>query len=129
VIRWRNRRLWPLALEAIASLAWVFAIAIATALAAAAVLAGGAVAAVLIGLAWGIAVALVATLQLWFAIGIELAYDRRVARAFLLGALYPVAYRMISAAAALRAQLTALVRGPAERRVVWDIPRERVAGR
>jgi hypothetical protein len=35
---------------------------------------------------------------------------------------------MISAAAAVRAELPALLRGPADRRVVWDIPRDRVSG-
>ena len=76
--------------------------------------------------AWGIAVSLVATLQLAFALRLDLPYDRRAARAFLLGPLYPIAYWMISAAAALRAEAPALLSGPADVRVVWDIPRDRV---
>jgi hypothetical protein len=35
---------------------------------------------------------------------------------------------MIAAAAALRAETVALVRGPSERRVLWDIPRESLPG-
>ena len=47
-------------------------------------------------------------------------------RALLLGALYPPAYWILAASAALRSETVALVRGPREQRVVWDIPRERV---
>ena len=37
--------------------------------------------------------------------------------------LYPLAYWMLAASAALRSETVALVRGPREQRVVWDIPR------
>jgi hypothetical protein len=48
-------------------------------------------------------------------------------RAFALGAIYPVAYWLVSAGAALRSELPALLRRrPAERRVVWDLPRDPV---
>ena len=83
---------------------------------------------VLLGLAWGIAVSLVASVQLAFALRIDLEYDRRAATAFLLGPIYPVAYWMVSAAAALSAETPALLQGPAATRVVWDIPRETTAG-
>jgi hypothetical protein len=33
---------------------------------------------------------------------------------------------MLAAAAALRSETVALVRGPREQRVVWDIPREQL---
>jgi poly-beta-1,6-N-acetyl-D-glucosamine synthase len=39
---------------------------------------------------------------------------------------YPVAYWTIAAAAALRSQVAGLLRGPRGKRVVWDIPRERI---
>jgi hypothetical protein len=39
---------------------------------------------------------------------------------------YPAAYWTLSTAAALRCQAIALIRGPRERRVVWDIEREAV---
>ena len=35
-------------------------------------------------------------------------------------------YWILAASAALRSETVALVRGPREQRVVWDIPRERV---
>jgi poly-beta-1,6-N-acetyl-D-glucosamine synthase len=122
---WRNRRLWPLGLESVASLSWVVAFVITTVLTVAAVLAGGSLAAVLLGFAWGISVALVATIQLAFALRIDFSHDRLARRAFALGAIYPVAYWIVSAGAALRSELPALLRRkPAEHRVVWDLPRD-----
>jgi hypothetical protein len=76
------------------------------------------------GLAWGIAIAVVATVHLAVALTIEYAYDPRGLRAFLRGPLYPLAYWVISASASIRSQVSALFRGPREKRVVWDIPRE-----
>jgi poly-beta-1,6-N-acetyl-D-glucosamine synthase len=63
--RWRHRRLWPLALEGIASVTWIVLLAVAA---------------------------------------------------------------MITAADLLRAEIPAMLHGPAERRVVWDIPRDQVSG-
>ena len=76
------------------------------------------------GFAWGIAVAVVGTLQLAFALSIDARYDRRAAIAFLFGPIYPIAYWLMSAVAALRAEIPALLHGPRERRVVWDVERE-----
>jgi hypothetical protein len=45
-------------------------------------------------------------------------------RAMLLGPIYPLLFWLISASAAIHQQLTALIRGPRERGVVWDILRE-----
>ena len=36
----------------------------------------------------------------------------------------PMLFWLISASAAIDQQITALIRGPEEERVVWDIPRE-----
>ena len=76
--------------------------------------------------AWGIAIAIVATLQLLVALWLEHGYDPTILRAFLVAALYPVAYWLIAALAAIRSQIVALVRGPRGQRVVWDIPREQI---
>jgi poly-beta-1,6-N-acetyl-D-glucosamine synthase len=124
-MRWHRRRLWPLALETTASLIWVVTLVLSALLTVVAVQSGGDIPAALLGLAWGIGVATVATVQLAFALQIDFPYDRRAALAFLLGPLYPVAFWTVSAAAALWAELPALVRGPAESRVSWDIPRDR----
>jgi poly-beta-1,6-N-acetyl-D-glucosamine synthase len=68
----------------------------------------------------------VATLQSLVALALERGYDPTIVRAFLVAALYPLAYWAIAASAALRSQTVALVRGPRGRRVIWDIPRERI---
>jgi biofilm PGA synthesis N-glycosyltransferase PgaC len=124
IVRWRQRRLWPLALEATASLVWVIGFAIATALSVLVILGGDHAPAVLLGLAWGIAVSVVATLQLAFALQIDFPYDRRAALAFLIGPLYPIAYWTISAAAALREEVPALLRGDPQQPVSWDVSRD-----
>jgi poly-beta-1,6-N-acetyl-D-glucosamine synthase len=124
VMRWRNRRLWPLAIEAVASVVWVIAFALASVATVITYLVGDAPSIFRFTLAWGIAVAVIATLQLAFALSIDARYDRRAALAFLLGPIIPIAYWLMSAAAALRAETPALVHGPGERRVIWDIPRE-----
>ena len=65
-------------------------------------------------------------LQLLVALWLEHSYDPTILRAFLVAALYPVAYWVIPAPPAIRSQIVALVRGPRGQRVVWDIPRERI---
>ena len=124
-IRWRNHRMWLLLFESLASLLWVVALAatFVIALTAAAVqddtLFGFA-------LAWGIAIAVVATIQLIVALALRHDYDPTIWRAFLIAALYPLLYWIVAAAAALRSQTVGVVRGPRGERVVWDIPRERI---
>jgi poly-beta-1,6-N-acetyl-D-glucosamine synthase len=124
---WRNRRVWLLGVESIASLLWVILIAVGTVLSTVTLAVLGSFSLVVLSLAWGIAIAVVATLQLAVALEIDYAYDRRSWRPFLVGPIYPLAYWTITAAAALHSQTVALVRGPREQRVVWDIPREPVA--
>ena len=58
------------------------------------------------------------------AISLERGYDPTILYAFLLGALYPLTFWILAAAAAVRSQIVALFRGPSRQRVVWDIPRE-----
>ena len=121
VSRWRNHRMWLLAFESVASLIWVVALAASLVMATL----GGQD---LFGFAfaWGIAIAAIATVQLIVALSLERAYDPTVLRAFVLAAPYPLAYWIISAAAALRAQTVALLRGSRGQRVIWDVPRERL---
>ena len=124
VSRWRNHRMWLLALESMASLIWVVALAVSLVIAAVGPALGGD----LFGFAfaWGIAIAAVATLQLMLAIALEREYDPTILRAFLGAAIYPFAFWLIAATAALHSQILAFVRGPRGQRVVWDIPRERL---
>jgi biofilm PGA synthesis N-glycosyltransferase PgaC len=125
---WRNHRMWLLSIEALASLIWGLTLAASIVIAVlAAFLTDYGHGVFGFGMAWGIAIALVATIQMTVALTLERMYDPRAPRALLLGALYPIAYWMISACAAIHSQALALVRGPREQRVVWDIPREQAA--
>jgi poly-beta-1,6-N-acetyl-D-glucosamine synthase len=125
VSRWRNHRMWLLSIEALASLIWVIALVVSLVIAALGTALGGDD---LFGFAfaWGIAIAVVATIQLMVALTLEREYDATILRALLVAAVYPLLYWILAAAAALHSQTVALVRGPRERRVVWDIPRERL---
>jgi len=126
VSRWRNHQMWLLSLESLASLVWVMALVAALVLSVLAATLGNASDLFGFGLAWGIAIAVVATIQVTVGLVLEHSYDPTSIRALLIGALYPVAYWTINAAAAVHSQLGALIRGPREQRVVWDIPREPV---
>jgi hypothetical protein len=60
-----------------------------------------------------------------FALTIGARYDRLALTALLVAPLYTVAFWMLNALAAVRAEAPAMLRGPIEYRVVWDIPRQR----
>jgi biofilm PGA synthesis N-glycosyltransferase PgaC len=123
VVAWRNRGLWPLALESVASLLWIVGLVSALVISLVAFLLHEELRAFGYGLAWGIAISAVALVQLAFAVGIQARYDTPAALAFLIGPLYPIAFWVISAAAALRSEIHGIVAGPREGHVVWDIPR------
>ena len=129
VLHPRHWEMWPLAFEGLASLVWILCLTAFVVLQVIHLLgyaAGIRASWPGLGIAWGVAVAVVATVQLLFALRITFPHDRRAPLAFLLGPIYPVAYWLLSAVAAVRAEVPAILRGPAEARVVWDIPRERV---
>ena len=125
-MRWRNRRLWPIALESIGSLAWVLLALLAGAVAIAHLLNGGALPIARPILAWGLAVAVLATVQLAFGLAVRRRYDPPGVVPFLLGPLFTTAFWLLSAAAAVRAEAPSMIRGPSEERVAWDLPRERL---
>ena len=126
VCRWRNHRMWLLGLESVASLIWVFFLLCSLVLSALILLFGEPLGLSGVGLAWGMAISVVATLQLIVAVALSYPYDHFDVRAMLLGPLYPLLFWLLSAGAAVNQQITALIRGPQDRRVVWDIPRERL---
>ena len=126
VFRWRNRRMWPLAFEASASFLWVVLIALGLVAAVVNELAGEPFPISGFALAWGIAIAVVTTIQLGFALLVQHPSDRRGSFAFLLGPLFPLGYWAIAAAAALRAEGPALLGGPGGDPVAWDVDREEV---
>jgi biofilm PGA synthesis N-glycosyltransferase PgaC len=124
VLRWRNHRMWLIALESLASLVWVVALVCAFVLSVVNALLGNPFGIFGLGLAWGVAISIVATIQLIVAMSLRYQYDRWSVRAMLVAVVYPLAYWLVSASAALHQQIAALIRGPRERQVVWDIPRE-----
>jgi hypothetical protein len=67
-----------------------------------------------VGLAWGIAIAVVALVQLTIALMIERDYDPTMPRAFLLEPLYVLWFWAISSLVALRTQTVGLLRGAAQ---------------
>ncbi len=128
VTRWRNHRMWMLSFEGVASLVWVFALGLSLVFAVLGALLGESENVFGFALAWGVAIAAIATAQMIVALTLEHRYDRSIFRALLVGALYPMAFWMLSAAAALHSEIASLLRGPREHRVVWNIPREQLAG-
>lgn len=124
VSRWRHHKMWMLSAESVLSLTWVLALVVSLILAVLNVIFGHSLGRFGFGLTWGVAIAIVATVQLLVALLLNYHYDRWDMRSLLVGAVYPLAYWAISAGAALRTEVVAAFRGPRDRRVVWDIPRE-----
>jgi biofilm PGA synthesis N-glycosyltransferase PgaC len=125
VMHWRNRGMWLISFESVASMIWIVALAASFVVAVlAAVFRDYGSDLLGFGLAWGIAIAVLATIQLIVALSLETSYDPTSWRAFLVAVVYPIAFWLVSGLAALHSQTVALVRGPQERRVVWDIPRQ-----
>ena len=128
VSRWRNRKMWLLSAEGLGSLVWVVAVFMSLVFAVFGVLLDEGENLFGFAFAWGVAISLVATIQMIVALNLEHGYDRSIFRALVVGALYPVAYWLISATAAMHSEVVALVRGPSDRPVVWNIPREHMDG-
>jgi len=126
IMRWRNRRLWPLVLESTSSLLWVLAAVAALTLALIETFMPDDIAVIGFGLAWGIAIGLIAMLQVATGLMLDSHYDKGSKLAMLMGPVYPVFYWLIGAGAALTAGTAAFVKGPRSARVVWDVPREEV---
>jgi poly-beta-1,6-N-acetyl-D-glucosamine synthase len=124
ILRWRNHRMWLIAFESLASLIWVILLLISVILVAVSAASGFDVEFLVNALAWGVAVSIVATIQAIVGMGLRFRYDPWGPRSFLVGAVYPLLFWLVSAGAALNKQITALIRGPRAKRVVWDIGRE-----
>ncbi len=126
VMRWRNRRLWPLVLESTSSLFWVVAAFAAIVLAVIERFTPADIALLGFALAWGIAIGSIAMLQVTVGLMLDSHYDKGSKRAMFIGPVYPLFYWLIGAGAALRFGTVAFFEGPRSKRVVWDIPREEV---
>ena len=126
VALWRNHRMWLIGIESLASLIWITALAVTLLVTLLALALGGGEELFGFSLGWGIAIAVVAVIQLIVALIIDRSYDPTAWRALLIGAIYPVAYWLIAGIASLHSQTIALVRGPQKERVIWDSTREQI---
>ena len=125
VMHWRNRRMWLIGIESLASLIWIVVLTLSFVLVLfASIFRGFGHDLFGFGIAWGIAIAVVAMIQLSVALALEYDYDPTSVRASLIAVLYPIGYWLVGGCAALRSQTVALLRGPRDKRVVWDIPRQ-----
>ena len=107
--------MWLLGLESVASLIWVFCLACSIVLTVLNLAVRPRLELFGVGLAWGVAISIVATIQLVVAVALRQPYDHWGAGAMLLGPLYPLLFWIVSASAAVDQQITALIRGPRER--------------
>jgi biofilm PGA synthesis N-glycosyltransferase PgaC len=125
--RWRHHKLWLLSFESVLSLLWCVGLIVSLVVAVLNVILGNDLGFFGFGLAWGVAISVVATVQLLTAMWLRYHYDRWGPRSLLVGSIYPAVFWIASAAATLHSQLMAVFKGPREKRVVWDIPREQIA--
>ena len=123
LLRWRNRRLWPVAGEAVLSALWAetWAIAVCYGLVVA-------FTSLTVGFdhplpIWGVAVGVVAMIQLVVALLLDVRYDRSAVPTLAFGPIYPAAYWTLNACAAVFAELPAFVTGPRAQAVVWETKR------
>ena len=126
VWRWRHHQMWLLAAESLLSMLWCVALVVSMVLAVANVIHGRDLGFFGFGLSWGVAISIVATAQLLVAMWLRYHYDHWGPRSLLVGAIYPAVFWLASAVATLHSELRAVFSGPRAKRVVWDIPRERV---
>ena len=95
--RSRNHRMWLIAAESLASLVWVIALLVAIVLAVLNVIFGNDVDFFGIGFAWGIAICVVATIQLVVAVALRYRYDPWACARCSSGAIYPLLFWIVSA--------------------------------
>jgi poly-beta-1,6-N-acetyl-D-glucosamine synthase len=125
-LRWRHHKLWLLTFESVLSLLWCIALVLSLALAVLNALFGHDLGFFEFGLSWGVAISVIATVQLLVAMWLRYSYDHWGPRSLLIASVYPAIFWLASAAATLHSQLRAVFTGPREKRVVWDVPREQV---
>ncbi|MGW0607210.1 glycosyltransferase [Streptomyces sp. NPDC002644] len=120
----RSVGLWPIAWESLLSFVWVLALLGSTLVELVRLAVFGSTGELSWMLSWGVAIALISTLQLTVASFIVIGRDPGLTRAYLLGPVYPLCHWAINALAALTSESVGLLRGPRRRKVTWDIQRE-----
>jgi biofilm PGA synthesis N-glycosyltransferase PgaC len=126
IMRWRNRRLWPLVIESTSSLLWVTAAFTTLVLGLVEHFTAADIPMLGLALAWGVAIGMISMVQVASGLMIDSHYDKGSKLAMLEGPAYAVIYWLLGANAALRYGTIAFIRGPRSKRVVWNIPREEI---
>ena len=113
LLHWRNRRHWPVVIEAIASIVWAHLLV---------VLIGFWILSALTGTpargaspfpnGWGMVIASVCLVQIFAGVWLDHRYDRRILRSLRLAPLYPAAYWAFSAVVTVRSTIPALFSRP-----------------
>jgi biofilm PGA synthesis N-glycosyltransferase PgaC len=123
LVRWKNRRLWPVASEAVLSALWaeLWLIAIVYGLVVG-------LTSLTIGIddaipIWGVAVGVVAMIQVFVALLLDYHYDRSAMLTLAFGPIYPMGYWVLNAMSAVFAEIPSLMRGAKDKRVVWETSR------
>ena len=123
---WKSRRLWPVLVEAVLSIAWAYCVVGLTGIWLVSALVGE----VPVGVSpvpnwWGMLIGTTCLLQLGFGVALERRYDRTVPRHFYLAVFYPILYWLLMAVVTVIATPMGLggrpVRGAVTR---WRTPRE-----
>jgi poly-beta-1,6-N-acetyl-D-glucosamine synthase len=127
-LRWRHHKMWLLSFESVLSLLWCVGLVVSLGLAVLNAFFGRDLGFFEFGFSWGVAISVIATLQLLVAMWLRYSYDHWGPRSLLVASIYPALFWIASAAATLHSQLRTVFTGPREKRVVWDVPREQVGG-
>jgi biofilm PGA synthesis N-glycosyltransferase PgaC len=125
-LRWRHHKMWLLSFESVLSLLWCVALVVSLVVALLNVLFSRDLGFFAFSFTWGVAISVVATVQLLVAMWLRFHYDHWGPRSLLVASIYPALFWIASAAATLHSQLRAVFTGPREKRVIWDIQREQV---
>jgi len=125
LFRWRNRRQWPVVLEALASILWAHCFVVLLMIWVAAQFVGAEPA----GLSpfpneWGMLIASLAILQLTTGVFVDYRYEHSIVRALIIAPLYPLGYWLLMSIVTVRTTIPALFTKRRTQNVRWATIRE-----
>ena len=120
VLHRRHWRMWPILAQDVLALLWVHALALAVVIAAVS-LAGWSAAGELVPGVLAVTTAVAGLLQVAIGVWMDTRYDAGIARLLWFAPLYPLAYWLMSAVAAISGTVPGLLRTP--RVETWNVPR------
>ncbi|MEX2031488.1 MAG: glycosyltransferase family 2 protein, partial [Dehalococcoidia bacterium] len=125
LFRWRNRRQWPVVVEALASIVWAHCFLVVLMIWLAALIVGALpVAFSPFPNEWGMLIASLAILQLTTGVLIDRRYERSIVRALLVAPLYPLGYWLLMSVVTVRTTIPALLTKRRAPNVKWTTIRE-----